>query len=114
MKQIEAIVRASVFEDVKESLGEAGFHFFTFYEVKGYGHQKGKNISYRGAVYDVGFIGRIKMEIVISDEFVAEALDAIRKSARTGQKGDGLIMVSTLDEVENIRTGVKNSEAINS
>jgi len=61
MKKIEAIIRSSKFEAVKESLAEKGINFFTFYEVKGYGHQKSKELSYRGSVYDVGYIGRIKI-----------------------------------------------------
>ena len=65
MKKIEAIIRSSKFEVVKESLAKEGIYFFTFYEVKGFGHQKGKELSYRGAVYDAGFIGRIKLEILL-------------------------------------------------
>jgi nitrogen regulatory protein P-II 1 len=65
MKKVEAIIRSSKFEAVQEGLQEVGINFFTFYEVKGYGHQKGKNRSYRGTAYDVGYIGRIKLEIII-------------------------------------------------
>jgi len=82
MKKIEAIIRSSKFESVKESLGEKGIHFFTFYEVKGFGHQKGKELSYRGAIYDAGFIGRTKLEILLSDEFVEAAFEAIAKAAK--------------------------------
>lgn len=113
MKKIEAIIRTSKFELVKESLQSAGFNFFTFYEVKGFGHQKGKNISYRGAVYDVGYIGRVKLEILVSDSFVETALKCIKESAYTGEKGDGLVIMSSIDEIINIRTGLHNSESIN-
>lgn len=113
MKKIEAIIRSSKFEAVKEGLHEVGVHFFTFYEVKGYGHQKRKSISYRGAVYDVGYIGRIKLEIVISEPYLDAARIAIKDAAYTGEKGDGLILVTHVDDITNIRTGLKNGESIN-
>ncbi len=113
MKKIEAIVRASRFDQVKEALREKDINFFTFYEVKGYGHQKGKALSYRGAVYDVGYIARVKLEIIVSEAFVAPAIEAISIAAKTGEKGDGLIYVSSLEEIVNIRSGLRNSEAIN-
>jgi len=114
MKKIQAIVRASKFDLVKEALAEKEIYFFTFYEVKGYGHQKGESRSYRGTVYDVGYIARIKLEILISEEFVDAAITAIESAAHTGEKGDGLIYVSDLERTVNIRTGRTGSEAINS
>ena len=113
MKKIEAIVRASQFEDVKEALAEKDINFFTFYEVKGYGHQKSESRSYRGAVYDIGYLGRVKLEIVISETFLESALEAIEFAAYTGEKGDGIIFVSDIVQTVNIRTGKKGSEAIN-
>lgn len=113
MKKIEAIIRTSSFEQVKESLAESHVNFFTFYEVKGYGHQKGKATTYRGAIYDVGYIGRMKIEIILSEHFVDAAIEAIRSAAHTGENGDGLIMVLSLDELLNIRSGARDSEAIN-
>jgi len=113
MKLIQVIVRASKFEDVKSALSEKGINFFTFYEVKGYGHQKGEEIHYRGSVYDVGYIARVKLEIIISDGFYEEAVEAIISAAKTGEKGDGLIYVSEVDHLVNIRTGLTNGEAIN-
>lgn len=113
MKKVEAIIRSSKFEAVQESLQGGGINFFTFYEVKGYGHQKSKNISYRGAVYDVGYIGRIKLELIISEAYVETARQAIKDAAYTGEKGDGLIMVTNIEEITNIRTGLKNGESIN-
>lgn len=113
MKKIEAIVRASRFEAVKEALSERAINFFTFYEVKGYGHQKGATQSYRGTVYDVGYIARVKLEIIVSDPFVQPALSAIKEAANTGEKGDGIIIVSDLSNVVNIRTGMVDSDAIN-
>lgn len=114
MKKIQAIVRASKFEDVKEALAAKEIYFFTFYEVKGYGHQKGKSRSYRGTIYDVGYIARIKLEILISDETVDNAIAAIESAAHTGEKGDGIIYVSDLVSTTNIRTGKTGSDAINS
>lgn len=113
MKRIEAIVRASRFDQVKEALSKREINFFTFYEVKGYGHQKGKNMSYRGAIYDVGYIARIKLEIILSDDFVEAAINAIAESAKTGEKGDGLIIVTPVEDVYNIRTGFTNGQAVN-
>jgi len=113
MKKIVAIVRASRFEEVKEALGEKEIKFFTFYEVKGFGHQAAKNMSYRGSVYDVGYIARFKIEIIVSEQFVSKAIDAIVAAAKTGEKGDGLVTVSSIEEVINIRTGLSGAEAIN-
>ncbi len=113
MKKIEAIIRSSKFEQVKEALSEKEINFFTFFEVKGYGHQKGSSMAYRGAIYDQGYIGRTKLEILVSENFVEAAIDAIMTAANTGEKGDGLIYVSSLDEIVNIRTALKNSESIN-
>lgn len=113
MKKIEAIVRASRFDEVKEALGVKNIKFFTFYEVKGFGHQAAKNMSYRGAVYDVGYIARFKIEIILSEQFVSDAIAAITEAAKTGEKGDGLITVSSIEKVINVRTGLSGSEAIN-
>lgn len=114
MKKIEAIVRASKFEDVKEALAEKEINFFTFYEVKGYGHQVSKSRSYRGTLYDVGYIARVKLEILVSEVFVEGALQAIEYAAYTGKNGDGLIYVSDLEKTINIRTGNTGSDAVNS
>ncbi len=113
MKKIEAIVRASTFDEIVEALKKKDIHFFTFYEVKGYGHQKGEEIHYRGAVYDVGYIARIKLEILVSDDFVESAIEAIQEAAHTGEKGDGLIYVADCSHLLNIRTGDTNGDAIN-
>lgn len=113
MKKIEAIVRASKFEAVKEALSAKDINFFTFYEVKGYGHEKGKHVSYRGATYDVGYIARIKLEIIVSDQFIDAAVTAITQAAKTGEKGDGIVYVSSIDDIINIRTGLQGAESIN-
>ena len=113
MKKIQAIIRASKFENVKEALHEHGIDFFSFYEIKGCGHEKSDSLTYRGAVYDVGYIARIKIEILVTEGFVETAIEAITSAAKTGEKGDGLVYVTDLQEVINIRTGLKNNEAIN-
>tara|TARA_R110000868_G_scaffold251578_1_gene508349 strand:+ start:54 stop:398 length:345 start_codon:yes stop_codon:yes gene_type:complete len=113
MKKIQAIIRASKFDSVKEALHKHGIDFFSFYEIKGCGHEKGDSLTYRGAVYDVGFIARIKIEILVTEAFVESAIEAITEAAKTGEKGDGLVYVADLDEVINIRSGLKNNEAIN-
>jgi len=113
MKKIVAIVRASKFEDVKGALDEKDIHFFTFYEVKGYGHQKGASRSYKGTAYDLGYIPRVKMELLLSEPFVESAITAIQTAAHTGENGDGLITVCDVDHIINIRSGLTGSEAIN-
>jgi nitrogen regulatory protein PII len=113
MIKIQAIVRSSKFEDVKKALSEANINFFTFYEVKGYGHQKGKSITYRGSVYDVGYIGRVKIELIVSKDFKEKAIETIKSAGYTGEVGDGLIYVTALEEIVNIRTGLKNGQSIN-
>ncbi len=114
MKKIEAIIRASRFDEVKAALESQDIHFFTFYEVKGYGHQKSANIQYRGAIYDQGYIARVKLEIIVSEGFVEKACGAILDAAHTGEKGDGILSVCELNMLTNIRTGLTGSDAINS
>ena len=113
MKKIEAIIRSRKFDEVKESLAEKGIHFFTFYEVKGFGHQRGKELSYRGAIYDAGYIARIKLEIILSDEYVDTAFETIAEAAHTGENGDGLILVTPVLAIKNIRSGLEGSKSIN-
>ena len=113
MKKVQAIIRASKFEQVKEALHQHEIDFFSYYEIKGCGHEKSGELSYRGAVYDVGFIARIKIEILVTESFVNSAIEAITEAAKTGEKGDGLVYVGDLSAVVNIRTGLKNNEAIN-
>ena len=113
MKKIEAIIRASHFETVKQALSDKSINFFTFYEVKGYGHQKGEQISYRGAIYDQGYIARVKLEIILSESFVESAILAIMESAYTGENGDGIIFVCPVEDIINIRSGEHGTEAIN-
>lgn len=112
MKKIEAIIRSSKFEEVKEALESIGTSFFTFMEVKGYGKQKGEHVVYRGAAYDVGYIGRIQLEIIVADEKADPVVKAIRTAAHTGEVGDGKIIITNIEQIISIRTGEINESAI--
>ena len=112
MKKIEAIIRSSKFDEVKNALQEINVHFFTFMEVKGYGKQKGEHVVYRGAVYDVGYIARMKLEIIIPDEKEVEIVNTIREAARTGEVGDGKIIVTKIEQMIGIRTGELDQSAL--
>lgn len=112
MKKIEAIIRSSKFEDVKDALSEIGINFFSFSEVKGYGKQQGKHVVYRGAVYDVGYIARLKLEIAVPDVKTPEVVNAIQKAAATGEVGDGKIFIIPIEGVVRIRTGELNDAAV--
>ena len=112
MKKIVAIIRSSKFDEVKEALNQIDINFFTFMEVKGYGKQKGEHVVYRGAVYDAGYIARLKLEIFITDEKVTHVVEAIREAAHTGEIGDGKICVINMEELISIRTGHRNESAL--
>lgn len=112
MKKIEAIIKPFKLEEVKESLDAVGIKGITVSEVKGFGRQKGHTELYRGAEYVVDFLPKIKIEIILPDELVEKAVDAIINSAKTGRIGDGKIFVLPLEEVVRIRTGEKGEEAI--
>src|ERR671935_2528128 len=105
MKKVEAIVKPFKLDEVREALSEIGVTGLTVTEVKGFGRQKGHTELYRGAEYVVDFLPKVKVEIVLADEMVAKALEAIERAAKTGRIGDGKIFVSTVDEVVRIRTG---------
>lgn len=112
MKKIEAIIKPFKLDDVKQALSDIGLQGMTITEVKGYGRQKGHKEIYRGAEYLVDFIPKIKIEIVVSADRVAEVLETIQKSANTGKIGDGKIFVMSLEEVIRVRTGETGVEAI--
>jgi nitrogen regulatory protein P-II 1 len=112
MKKIEAIVRHFKLEDVKNALIEKGISGMTITEVRGFGRQKGHTEMYRGTEYRVDFVPKVKVEVVVDDNKLKSAIDAIVKVAQTGQVGDGKIFVSTLDETVRIRTGETGSDAI--
>jgi nitrogen regulatory protein P-II 1 len=112
MKKIEAIIKPFKLDEVKEALQEVGLQGITVVEAKGFGRQKGHTELYRGAEYVVDFLPKVKLEIVIADELVEPAVEAIRKAAQTGRIGDGKIFVSTVEEAIRIRTGETGSDAI--
>src|SRR5438445_7046964 len=112
MKKIEAIIKPFKLDEVKEALADVGVLGLTVTEVKGFGRQKGHTELYRGAEYVVDFLPKVKIEIVLPDEMVERAVDAIRKAAQTGRIGDGKIFVYTVEEAIRIRTGESGLDAI--
>ena len=112
MKKIEAIFKPFKLDEVRESLSEIGVSGLTVTEVKGFGRQKGHTELYRGAEYVVDFLPKVKVEVVISDKMLDQAIDAIVKAARTGKIGDGKIFVTDVGQVLRIRTGETDEAAI--
>jgi nitrogen regulatory protein P-II 1 len=104
MKKIEAIIRPFKLDEVKEALVEEGIKGLTITEVRGYGRQKGHTETYRGSEYRIEFIPKMKIEIVVEDRKVDSVVEAILKSAKTGQVGDGKIFIYPVEEVIRIRT----------
>jgi len=112
MKKVEAIIKPFKLDEVKEALQVAGLQGITVTEAKGFGRQKGHTELYRGAEYVVDFLPKVKIEIVLSDEAVARAVEAIRKAAQTGRIGDGKIFVSNVESAIRIRTGETGTDAL--
>ncbi len=112
MKKIEAIIKPFKLDEVKEALQEAGLQGITVIEAKGFGRQKGHTELYRGAEYVVDFLPKVKVEVILSDDNVETAIEAIRKAAQTGRIGDGKIFVSPVEEVVRIRTGETGADAV--
>ena len=112
MKRITAIIKPFKLDEVRESLAEVGVTGLTVTEVKGFGRQKGHTELYRGAEYVVDFLPKVKLEVVVSDEALDGALDAIVKAARTGRIGDGKIFVTAVEQVIRIRTGETGRDAV--
>ena len=112
MKKIEAIIKPFKLDEVKEGLAEIGNVGMTVSEVKGFGQQKGHTELYRGAEYEVDFIPKTKIEIVVSDEKVASVLETIEQKAKTGKIGDGKIFVYDVAQIIRIRTGQTGNEAL--
>jgi nitrogen regulatory protein P-II 1 len=111
MKKIEAIVRKTKFEEVKEALHENGIEFFSFWEARGVGMARESRV-YRGIAYDTSTIERLYVQIVVRDVNLDKTIDALIKSARTGEVGDGKIFISTITESIRIRTGEKGDESL--
>lgn len=112
MKKIEAVIKPFKLDEVREALSDVGISGMTVTEVKGFGRQKGHTELYRGAEYVVDFLPKVKLEIVVADERVDAAIEAITKAARTGKIGDGKIFVMPVEQVVRIRTGELNEEAV--
>lgn len=112
MKKIEAVVRHFKLEDIKNALSAKGISGMTVSEVRGFGRQKGHTETYRGAEYEVDFVPKIKLEVVVSERDANAVVDTIMQTARTGQVGDGKIFVTDLSNVVRIRTGETAEAAI--
>ncbi len=112
MKKVEAIIKPFKLDEVKEGLSGIGIQGLTVSEVKGFGRQKGHTELYRGAEYVVDFLPKVKLEIIVPDERVAEVVEAIEKAAKTGRIGDGKIFVLPVEDIIRIRTGERGSDAI--
>jgi nitrogen regulatory protein P-II 1 len=112
MKKIEAIIKPFKLEEVKEALAEIGVEGMTVSEVKGFGRQKGQTEIYRGSEYVVDFLPKIKLELVIADDKLGDAVTTIIKAARTGKIGDGKIFVSPVEEAIRIRTSERAEAAV--
>ena len=112
MKKIEAIIKPFKLDDVKERVYAAGAKGMTVSEVKGFGRTGGKREVYRGSAYVVDFVPKVRIQCFVDDELVNPVIDAIIAAARTGEIGDGKIMVSSLEEVMRIRTGERGKDAL--
>ncbi len=112
MKKIEAIIKPFKLDEVKEALQDVGIQGITVTEAKGFGRQKGHTELYRGAEYVVDFLPKVKLEVVLEDQLVERAVEAIEQAARTGRIGDGKVFVSAIEEAIRIRTGETGSEAV--
>ncbi|WP_416307582.1 nitrogen regulatory protein P-II [Neptunicella sp. SCSIO 80796] len=112
MKKIEAIIKPFKMDDVRESLAEIGITGMTVTEVKGFGRQKGHTELYRGAEYQVDFLPKVKVDLIVNDDQVDRAVETIVQAAKTGKIGDGKIFVYDVGRVVRIRTGEENEDAI--
>ena len=112
MKKIEAIIKPFKLDEVKEALQEVGLQGITVLEAKGFGRQKGHTELYRGAEYVIDFLPKVKIEVIVNDDQVEPAVEAIRKAAETGRIGDGKIFVSAIEQAIRIRTGETGADAV--
>ena len=112
MKKIEAIVKPFKLDEVREALADVGVSGLTVTEVKGFGRQKGHTELYRGAEYVVDFLPKVKIEVVVTEQMVEPAIEAIIKAARTGKIGDGKVFVTSVEQTVRIRTGELNEQAV--
>ncbi len=112
MKQVTAVIKPFKLDEVREALADVGVSGLTVTEVKGFGRQKGHTELYRGAEYVVDFLPKVKVEAVVADDLVEQAIEAIQKAARTGKIGDGKIFVTPIEQVVRIRTGETGEAAV--
>ena len=112
MKIVSAVIKPFRLDEVRSALSDIGINGLTVYEVKGFGRQKGHTELYRGAEYVVDFLPKVKLEIVVADEQVDAAIDAVTNAANTGKIGDGKIFVQGMEQVIRIRTGETGEDAI--
>jgi nitrogen regulatory protein P-II 1 len=112
MKKIEAIIKPFKLEEVKDALGEIGIEGMTVSEVKGFGRQRGHTEIYRGSEYTVDFLPKVKIEVVVGDNVLEQAVTTIIHAAKTGKIGDGKVFVSTVEEAVRIRTEEKGEAAV--
>ena len=112
MKKLEAVIKPFKLEEVREALSEIGINGLTVTEVKGFGRQKGHTELYRGAEYTIDFLPKVKLELVVSEDILESAMDAIVKAAHTGKIGDGKIFVMDVEQALRIRTGETGDEAV--
>ncbi len=112
MKKIEAVIKPFKLDEVKNALTKIGVQGMTLTEVKGFGRQKGHTEIYRGAEYKIDFLPKSKIELIVTDDLVTQAIETIERSAKTGKIGDGKIFVSSVEEVIRIRTGERGKDAV--
>lgn len=112
MKKVEAVIRHHKLDEVKHALSDAGVTGITVTEVRGFGRQKGHVETYRGVEYTVDLLPKIKLEVVVPDAAATKVADAILKSARTGEIGDGKIFITDLVDAKRIRTGETGEAAV--
>jgi nitrogen regulatory protein P-II 1 len=112
VKKIEAIIKPFKLDEIKTALHELGVNGMTVTEVKGFGRQKGHIEFYRGAEYDINFVPKLKIEIVVSDKLLEQTVSTILEKAKTGEIGDGKIFVSNVENIIRIRTGEKGDSAV--
>jgi len=112
MKKIEAIIRPFKLEEVKDALLEEGIKGLTITEVRGYGRQKGHTETYRGSEYQIEFVPKMKIEVVVDDALIEKVVEAILSTANSGQVGDGKIFISNIEDAIRIRTGESGVDAL--
>jgi len=112
MKKVECVIRPMKIDDVKESLSSIGVTGMTVSDVRGYGRQRGRTEKYRGNTYVVNLLPKVKLEFVVPDEAVDEAVEVVLEAARTGEIGDGKVFVSDVEQAVRIRTGERGDLAL--